>query len=328
MARPIGHERLGLLHDDRRRARHPLHAGVIARPATTGAAIGPAPICSATRSSPSTPRRASTAGTSRPCTTTCGTSTCRRRRCWSTSSARAEASRRWRRSARPATCSSSTASPASPSSASRSGPCRRGNVPDEWYSPTQPFPVKPAQPVCARHLRPGARHGASRRHVGHSTWPSARRCGTRAAASTTRARITPWLFHEDGAPPRSSVQLPGAGGGVNWGGLAADPRSGLVFINAHDSSLVGWIERKRPGLQLREQHRRFDAAVRPRHRQRTGALLQLHRAAEERDRPRRWRRCPAGGRRGRGLLPSTRIRERSRGRCRSASPRRCPRRSS
>jgi quinoprotein glucose dehydrogenase len=59
---------------------------------------------------------------------------------------------------------------------------------------------------------------------------------------------TPFLFHEDGAPPRSSVQFPGAGGGVNWGGLAADPRSGYVFMNAKDSSLVGWIERKRPGL--------------------------------------------------------------------------------
>jgi quinoprotein glucose dehydrogenase len=35
---------------------------------------------------------------------------------------------------------------------------------------------------------------------------------------------------------------------VNWGGPAADPRSGLVYMNAHDSSLVGWLERKKPGL--------------------------------------------------------------------------------
>lgn len=60
--------------------------------------------------------------------------------------------------------------------------------------------------------------------------------------------FTPWLFHEDDAPPRSSLQFPGARGGVNWGDSAADPRSGLVFVNAHDSSLVGWIERKKPGL--------------------------------------------------------------------------------
>jgi quinoprotein glucose dehydrogenase len=32
---------------------------------------------------------------------------------------------------------------------------------------------------------------------------------------------------------------------VNWGGAAADPRSGLVYLNAHDTSLVGWIEKKK-----------------------------------------------------------------------------------
>jgi quinoprotein glucose dehydrogenase len=41
--------------------------------------------------------------------------------------------------------------------------------------------------------------------------------------------------------------LPGAGGGVNWGGVAADPTRGLLFFHANDSSLVGWIEVKKPG---------------------------------------------------------------------------------
>jgi len=27
-----------------------------------------------------------------------------------------------------------------------------------------------------------------------------------------------------------------------------DPTTGYVFVNAHDTSLVGWIEQKRPGL--------------------------------------------------------------------------------
>ena len=43
------------------------------------------------------------------------------------------------------------------------------------------------------------------------------------------------------------LQLPGAGGGVNWGGVAADPTRGLLFFHANDSSLVGWIEAKKPG---------------------------------------------------------------------------------
>jgi quinoprotein glucose dehydrogenase len=34
---------------------------------------------------------------------------------------------------------------------------------------------------------------------------------------------------------------------VNWGGAAVDPATGYVYVNAHDTSLVGWIEEKRPG---------------------------------------------------------------------------------
>jgi quinoprotein glucose dehydrogenase len=60
--------------------------------------------------------------------------------------------------------------------------------------------------------------------------------------------FTPFLFHEDGAPPKSTIQVPGGTGGVNWGGPAADPTTGYVFVNAHDTSLVGWVERRKPGL--------------------------------------------------------------------------------
>jgi quinoprotein glucose dehydrogenase len=55
------------------------------------------------------------------------------------------------------------------------------------------------------------------------------------------------MFHEEGAPPKSTIQFPGGTGGVNWGGPAADPGTGYVFVNAHDTSLVGWIEKVRPG---------------------------------------------------------------------------------
>jgi glucose dehydrogenase len=126
-------------------------------------------------------------------------------------------------------------------------PVPKGNVPDEWYSPTQPFPVKPARPFARVEfdkerdmVRP---EDTSPQHVAEcqALWD-------KSGGFHNAGPFTPWVFREDGAPPQSSVQFPGAGGGVNWGGPAADPRSGMVFINAHDSSLVGWIERKRPGL--------------------------------------------------------------------------------
>ena len=135
-------------------------------------------------------------------------------------------------------------------------PVPKGNVPGEWYSPTQPFPVKPAQAARARRLQQGARHGAARGHVGRSTWPSARRCGTRAAASTTPGAFTPFGFHEEGAPPKSTIQFPGGTGGVNWGGAAADPTTGYVYVNAHDTSLVGWIETQAARAELRQRRRR------------------------------------------------------------------------
>jgi hypothetical protein len=43
-----------------------------------------------------------------------------------------------------------------------------------------------------------------------------------------------------------------------------------VFINAHDSSLVGWTRAQEAGVELRPQHGRIDATLRSRQRQRPG----------------------------------------------------------
>jgi quinoprotein glucose dehydrogenase len=58
--------------------------------------------------------------------------------------------------------------------------------------------------------------------------------------------FTPFLFHEAGAPPKSTLQFPG-NGGPNWGGTAADPTTGYVYVQTHDSALSGWIEKKVEG---------------------------------------------------------------------------------
>jgi quinoprotein glucose dehydrogenase len=58
---------------------------------------------------------------------------------------------------------------------------------------------------------------------------------------------TPFAFHRDGEALKTTLQLPGAGGGVNWGGIAADPGTATLYIHAHDTSLIGWIEPKKPG---------------------------------------------------------------------------------
>jgi quinoprotein glucose dehydrogenase len=126
-------------------------------------------------------------------------------------------------------------------------PVPKGHVPGEWYSPTQPFPVKPAKPlsrvdfVKERDLvRP---EDTSAQHVAEceALWE-------KSGGFANAGPYTPFGFHKEGEPPKSTIQFPGGTGGVNWGGAAADPTTGYVYVNAHDTSLVGWIESKRPGL--------------------------------------------------------------------------------
>ena len=125
-------------------------------------------------------------------------------------------------------------------------PVPEGSVPDEWYSPTQPFPVKPAAPV-ARVTFDRERDMVRPEDTTPQHAAACEALWERSGGFVNLGPYTPFAFHEDGAPPRSTLQLPGALGGVNWGGVAADPTRGLLFMHANDSSLVGWIERKRPG---------------------------------------------------------------------------------
>jgi glucose dehydrogenase len=126
-------------------------------------------------------------------------------------------------------------------------PVPKGTVPGEWYSPTQPFPVKPARPLVRvdfnkeRDLvRP---EDTSAQHVAEceALWD-------KSGGFANAGPFTPFGFQEEGQPPKSTIQFPGGTGGVNWGGAAADPTTGFVYVNAHDTSLVGWIEARRPGL--------------------------------------------------------------------------------
>jgi quinoprotein glucose dehydrogenase len=126
-------------------------------------------------------------------------------------------------------------------------PVPKGDVPDEWYSATQPFPVKPARPLARVEFnkeRDMVRaEDTSAQHV-----EACQALWDKSGGFYNAGPFTPFLYHEDGAPPKSTIQFPGGTGGVNWGGPAADPRTGHVFVNSHDTSLVGWVEKRKPGL--------------------------------------------------------------------------------
>ncbi len=120
-------------------------------------------------------------------------------------------------------------------------PVPKGDAPGEWYSPTQPFPVKP--PALARTSFKKEDIVTAE----DTTAEHAKACMDlyeRSGGYYNAGPFTPFLFHEEGTPPKSTIQFPG-NGGTNWGGPASDPTTGYIYAFTQDASLVGWIEKKK-----------------------------------------------------------------------------------
>lgn len=115
-----------------------------------------------------------------------------------------------------------------------------GDVPGEYYHPTQPFPAKtpPLSRVSMTYQDIVTADDTTPEHA-----EACRAMWAKAGGFFNAGPFTPFLFKAAGAPPRSTIQLPGGTGGVNWGGPAADPTTGIVYVNAQDTSLVGWVEK-------------------------------------------------------------------------------------
>ena len=116
-----------------------------------------------------------------------------------------------------------------------------GDVPGEYYHPTQPIPrITPAlsrTTLTYDDLVTAEDTTAEHAQACRDMWD-------KAGGYLNYGPFTPFFLHRQGTPPRSTIQLPGGTGGVNWGGVAVDPESGTVFANAQATSLVGWVERK------------------------------------------------------------------------------------
>lgn len=120
-------------------------------------------------------------------------------------------------------------------------PVPAGDVPGEYYHPTQPIPrVTPALSRTGMHI-------ADLVSAEDTTAEHAAAClkmWDEAGGYLNYGPFTPFFYHRAGTPPRSTIQLPGGTGGVNWGGVAVNPNTGVAFANAQATSLVGWVERK------------------------------------------------------------------------------------
>jgi quinoprotein glucose dehydrogenase len=96
-------------------------------------------------------------------------------------------------------------------------PVPRGELPDEWYSPTQPFPVKPP---------PLVPQGSSPDDAWGFTWWDRNAC----------RRLIEGLRHGPlYTPPgvQGTIVSPWPGGGVNWGGAAYEPSRHWMIVNTN-----------------------------------------------------------------------------------------------
>jgi len=124
-------------------------------------------------------------------------------------------------------------------------PVPKGDVPTEYYSPTQPIPTRP--PPLARVsfseadlVRP---EDTTPEHAA-----ACREFMAKSGGFHNEGPFTPFLYKAPDAPPKSSIQFPGGTGGVNWGGVAIDPTTGFIFAASHDNALVGWVQDKDPNV--------------------------------------------------------------------------------
>ncbi|HTT61791.1 MAG TPA: PQQ-binding-like beta-propeller repeat protein, partial [Bryobacteraceae bacterium] len=122
-------------------------------------------------------------------------------------------------------------------------PVPKGDVPGEWYSPTEPFPLKPP-PLARMTFRKEDMVTADDTSPEHAK--ACQEFWERSGGFYNEGPFTPFLYHEAGTPPRSTLIFPG-NGGANWGGTATDPKTGYVYVQTHDVALVGWVEKKVEG---------------------------------------------------------------------------------
>jgi glucose dehydrogenase len=97
-------------------------------------------------------------------------------------------------------------------------PVPKGDVPGEWYSPTQPFPVKP--PTVTRL-------SITRDEIAKVTPEQQKFCEALFDAEGGAHNDGP--FTPVGMKP--TIVFPGGDGGGNWGSGSVDPKLGYFFVN-------------------------------------------------------------------------------------------------
>jgi glucose dehydrogenase len=123
-------------------------------------------------------------------------------------------------------------------------PVVAGDVPGERYAPTQPIPVKP-EPLARKAWTPADVVTVQDTNEAHAAACS-KLVQAYGGTLFNSGPFTPFFLHRDGEPMKASINLP-ANGGSLWGGTAADPRRGLLFVNITEGGSIGYMEPRKAG---------------------------------------------------------------------------------
>jgi quinoprotein glucose dehydrogenase len=111
-------------------------------------------------------------------------------------------------------------------------PVPKGDVPGEWYSPTQPFPVKPPPLVRLSFKYPDDLAQVTPEHTA-----ACRELLEKVDGGRNRGPFTP--YSAEGA-----LTMPYILGGATWSGAAFDPTLGYYIINTTDSGEMGIVRQQ------------------------------------------------------------------------------------
>jgi quinoprotein glucose dehydrogenase len=131
-------------------------------------------------------------------------------------------------------------------------PVPQGNVPGEWYAPTQPIPSKPP----AFDMQ-----GVTENDLIDYT-PELKAEALKIVSEYTIGPLyTPPTLLGDPAGPKGLILVPGTNGGANWGGAAFDKESGILYVpsaqlpnvialgkSQHPESTLPYVRQSVPGL--------------------------------------------------------------------------------
>jgi quinoprotein glucose dehydrogenase len=117
-------------------------------------------------------------------------------------------------------------------------PVPKGEVPGEWYSPTQPIPTKP--PAFDQQ-------GVSDKDLLDYT-PELKAEAKKIVDQFNYGPVyTPPEVVGTPKGKNGTIYLPGTNGGADWGGAAFDPETGILYIpSTHMPDIVGLVKSENP----------------------------------------------------------------------------------